>query len=154
MRTHTALQRATHSESWQEADRTRQRATTEPLKAMAVLDTTMAQTQRELKEEANLPAVADAVIQLAQEELRCAQAIRSELLLSGKEALNELDAPLYVHQPGPQEFTISSPQDFAAGFLTDAGLLSSAPTVVSEPQRFHRLFRSWNPVKLPQVWPT
>ncbi|HAI08047.1 MAG TPA: hypothetical protein DCM17_01865, partial [Dehalococcoidia bacterium] len=66
MRTHTALQRATHSESWQEADRTRQRATTEPLKAMAVLDTTMAQTQRELKEEANLPAVADAVIQLAQ----------------------------------------------------------------------------------------
>ena len=99
MRTHTALQRATHSESWQEADRTRQRATTEPLKAMAVLDTTMAQTQRELKEEANLPAGADAVIQLAQEELRCAQAIRSELLLLGKEALNELDAPPYVPSP-------------------------------------------------------
>ena len=43
MRTHTALQRATHSESWPEADRTRQRATTEPLKAMAVLNTAMAQ---------------------------------------------------------------------------------------------------------------
>ena len=134
MRTHTALQRATHSESWQEADRPRQRATTELLKALAVLNTAMAHAQRELKEAANLPAVADALIQSAQEELRCAQAIRSELLLSGKEALNELDAPPYVHQPGPQEFTISGPQDFAAGFLADAGLLSSAPPVVPEPQ--------------------
>ncbi len=102
---------------------------------MAVFNTAMAQAQRELKEAANLPAVADALIQSAQEELRCAQAIRSELLLSGKEALNGLDAPPYVHQPGPQEFTISGPQDFAAGFLADSGLLSSAPPVVSEPQR-------------------
>ncbi|MFP6634830.1 MAG: hypothetical protein VCB79_02760 [Dehalococcoidia bacterium] len=102
---------------------------------MGVLNTAMAQAQRELKEAANLPAVADALIQSAQEELRCAQAIRSELLLSGKEALNELDASPYVHQPGPQEFTISGPQDFATGFLADTGLLSSAAPVVSEPQR-------------------
>ncbi|MEC8856647.1 MAG: hypothetical protein VYE19_03330, partial [Chloroflexota bacterium] len=100
---------------------------------MAVFNTAMAQAQRELKEAANLPAVADALIQSAQEELRCAQAIRSELLLLGKEALNELDAPPYVHQPGPQEFTISGPQDFTAGFLADSGMLSSAPPVVSEP---------------------
>ena len=135
MRTHTALQRATHSESWQEADRTRQRATTELLKALAVLNTAMAQAQRQLKEAANLPSVADALMQSAQEELRCAQAIRSELLLLGKEALNELDAPPYVHQPGPQEITISDPQDFAAGFLADAGLLGATPPVISEPQR-------------------
>jgi hypothetical protein len=134
MRTHTALQRSTHSESWQEADRTRQRATTELLKALAVLNTAMAQAQRELKEAANLPAVADALMQSAQEELRCAQAIRSELLLLGKEALNELDAPPYVRQPGPQEITISDPQGFAAGFLADAGLLGAAPPAISESQ--------------------
>ena len=67
MRTYTALQRTTHSESWQEADRTRQRATTELLKALAVLNTAMAQAQRELKEAANLPSVADARMQSAQE---------------------------------------------------------------------------------------
>lgn len=134
MRTHTALQRATHSESWQEADRTRQRATTELLKAMAVLNTAMAQAQRELKEAANLPSVADALLQSAQEELRCAQAIRSELLLLGKEALNELDPAPYSRQPGPQEITISDPQDFTSGLLSDAGRLSSAPSEITETQ--------------------
>jgi hypothetical protein len=127
MRTYTALQRTTHSESWQEADRTRQRATTELLKALAVLNTAMAQAQRELKEAANLPSVADALMQSAQEELRCAQAIRSELLLLGQEALNELDAAPFSRQPGSQEITISDPQDFAPGILADAGRLGAAP---------------------------
>ena len=126
MRTYTALQRATHSESWQEADRTRQRATTELLKALAVLNTAMAQAQRELKEAATLPAIADALLQSAQEELRCAQAIRSELLLLGQEALNELDAAPVPRQPGPQEITMSDPQDLASGLLSGAGLLGTA----------------------------
>ena len=127
MRTYTALQRTTHSESWQEADRTRQRATTELLKALAVLNTAMAQAQRELNEAANLPSVADALMQSAQEELRCAQAIRSELLLLGQEALNELDPAPFSRQPGSQEITISDPQDFAPGILADAGRLGAAP---------------------------
>ena len=135
MRTYTALQRATHSESWQEADRTRQRATTELLKALAVLNTAMAQAQRELKEAANLPSVADALMQSAQEELRCAQAIRSELLLLGQEALNELDAAPFSRQPGSQEITISDPQDFAPGILADAGLLGAAPPESAESPR-------------------
>ena len=126
MRTYTALQRATHSESWQEADRTRQRATTELLKALAVLNTAVAQAQRELKEAANLPSVADALMQSAQEELRCAQAIRSKLLLLGQEALNELDSAPFSRQPGSQEITISDPQDFAPAILADAGLLGAA----------------------------
>ena len=135
MRTYTALQRATHSESWQEADRTRQRATTGLLKALAVLNTAMAQAQRELKEAANLPSVADALMQSAQEELRCAQAIRSELLLLGQEALNELDAAPFSRQPGSQEITISDPQDFAPGILADAGLLGAAPPESAESPR-------------------
>jgi hypothetical protein len=101
---------------------------------MAVLNTAMAQAQRELKEAANLPSVADALLQSAQEELRCAQAIRSELLLLGKEALNELDPAPYSRQPGPQEITISDPQDFTSGLLSDAGRLSSAPSEITETQ--------------------
>ena len=73
-------------------------------------------------------------MQSAQEELRCAQAIRSELLLLGKEALNELDPAPYIHQPGPQEITISDPQDFTSGLLSDAGLLGTAPSEVAETQ--------------------
>jgi hypothetical protein len=104
------------------------------LKALAVLNTAMAQAQRELKEAANLPSVADALLQSAQEELRCAQAIRSELLLLGKEALNELDPAPYSRQPGPQEITITNPQDYTSGLLSDAGLLGAAPSESAEVQ--------------------
>ena len=66
-------------------------------------------------------------MQSAQEELRCAQAIRSELLLLGQEALDELDPAPFSRQPGSQEITISDPQDFAPGILADAGRLGAAP---------------------------
>ncbi|MCH2517715.1 MAG: hypothetical protein MK210_05865 [Dehalococcoidia bacterium] len=67
--------------------------------------------------------------------MRCAQAIRSELLLLGQEALNELDAAPFSRQPGSQEITISDPQDFAPGILADAGLLGAAPLESAESQR-------------------
>ena len=91
MRTYAELQRATHSETWQEADRTRQRATTELLKALTALSTATAHAERELKEATNLPAAANSLKESAREELRCAQAIRNELMLLDQEALNELD---------------------------------------------------------------
>lgn len=72
MKTFTALQRATHTESWQEADRTRQRATTELLKVLTALSTAMAHADRELKEATNLPAVAHSLKQSADDEMRCA----------------------------------------------------------------------------------
>lgn len=58
MKSYSALQRATHQEAWQEADRTRQRATNELLKVLSTLNTAMAQADRELKEATNLPALA------------------------------------------------------------------------------------------------
>jgi hypothetical protein len=127
MRTYTALQRATHSESWHEAERTRQRATTELLKALTSLNTALAHADRELKEATNLPSVADALKQSAQEELRCAQAIRNELLVLGQEALSELHAPQVIDYPGHQDVTISEPSEHPFALRPEPGPLGTIP---------------------------
>ena len=116
-----------------------------------MLNTAMAQAQRELKEAANLPSVADALMQSAQEELRCAQAIRSELLLLGQEALNELDAAPFVRQPSPQEITVSNPQNVAPGLLADAGLVVAAPPENAESQRVSQVTTPAEPGAAPPI---
>ena len=111
MKSYSALQRATHQEAWQEADRTRQRATNELLKVLSTLNTAMAQADRELKEATNLPALAASLRLSSEEELRCAQAIRNELVLLGQEALHELDVPQMPQSIGQPGVSFSRPQD-------------------------------------------
>ena len=90
MKTQAALQRASHRETWDESDKTRQKATADLLKVLMALRTASVQVERELHEAANLPAVAESLKESARDELRSAEAIRNELGFLGQEALNLL----------------------------------------------------------------
>ena len=79
MKTQAALQRASHRETWDESDKTRQKATADLLKVLMALRTAVVQVEREVHEAANLPTVAESLRESAQEELRGAEAIRNEL---------------------------------------------------------------------------
>jgi len=122
LKSYSALQRTTHQEAWQEADRTRQRATNELLKVLSTLNTAMAQADRELKEATNLPALAASLRLSSEEELRCAQAIRNELVLLGQEALHELDVPQMPQSIGQPSISLSRPQDQRSGSYPGAAL--------------------------------
>jgi len=86
------LRLAGNTEAWEEADRTRQKATAELLKALTAVAAAAAQVDRELRETGNLPAAAGSLRNSALEDLRCAQAIGEELALLGREALEQLAA--------------------------------------------------------------
>ena len=132
MKSYSALQRATHQEAWQEADRTRQRATNELLKVLSTLNTAMAQADRELKEATNLPALAASLRLSSEEELRCAQAIRNELVLLGQEALHELDVPQMPQSIGQPSISLARPQDQPSGSYLGAARPGAPPTEVHE----------------------
>ena len=86
------LRREGNIEAWEEADRARQKATAELLKALTSVAAAAAHIKRELRETDNLPVVADSLRKSALEDLRCAQAIGDELALLGQEALGQLGA--------------------------------------------------------------
>ena len=110
MKTQAALQRASHREAWDEADKTRQKATADLLKVLMALRTAVVQVERELHETANLPAVAESLKESARDELRGAEAIRNELAFLGQEALNLLGA-----EQSKGERPVSEPQLFSFG---------------------------------------
>jgi len=105
MKTQAALLRASHRETWDESDKTRQKATADLLKVLMALRTAVVQVERELHEAANLPAVAESLKESARDELRGAEAIRNELAFLGQEALNLLGA-----EPSTGEMPVSEPQ--------------------------------------------
>ena len=115
MKTQGALQRASHRATWDEADKTRQKATADLLRVLMALRTAVVQVERELHEAANLPAVAESLKESAQEELRGAQAIRNELAFLGQEALNLLDAEPRKGETPQEGLPVSEPQRLSLG---------------------------------------
>ena len=110
MKTQAALQRASHRETWDESDKTRQKATADLLKVLMALRTAVVQVEREVHEAANLPAVADSLRDSAREELRGAEAIRNELAFLGQEALYLLGAEPSKGERPPDSLPESQPQ--------------------------------------------
>lgn len=127
MKTQAALQRASHREAWDEADKTRQKATADILKVLMALKTAVVQVERELHEAANLPAVAESLKESAQDELRGAEAIRNELAILGREALNLLGP-----EPGKEERPISGPRQSSFGY--DERQVAFAPGPAETPR--------------------
>lgn len=104
-RTQAELQRNIHKMAWEEAEMSRDAATTQVLKALNALAIVAAQVEKELAEAANLPKLAETLKESAQEELRCAGAVKDELLLLGREALNQLGlTPTSDHEYLKEEF--------------------------------------------------
>ena len=110
IKTQAILQRASHRETWDEADKTRQKATADLLKVLMALRTAVVQVERELHEAANLPAVAESLKESAREELRGAEAIRNELAFLGQEALNLLGAQPRKEERPQEGLPASEPQ--------------------------------------------
>ena len=88
--TQAQLRRSNNLEAWEEADRAKQKATTELLKALAAIAVATSQAERELRETANLPALAGALRDSANEDLECARDIGEELAQLGREAFSLL----------------------------------------------------------------
>ena len=91
-RAQAQLRRASNAEIWEEADRARQKATAELLKALTSIASAVTQVSRELTEAGNLPIMAESLRNSALEDLHCAQAIGDELALLGREALDQLES--------------------------------------------------------------
>jgi len=91
-RAQAQLRRASNAELWEEADRARQKATAELLKALTSIASAVTQVSRELTETGNLPIMAESLRNSALEDLHCAQAIGDELALLGREALEQLES--------------------------------------------------------------
>ncbi len=97
------LQRVSNLEAWKEADRARQNATADILKALTALAAAAAQVSRELRETNYLPDSANSLRSSALDDLRCAHAIGEELALLGQEALSQLGASRLAEQAQIQE---------------------------------------------------
>lgn len=102
-RTQAELQRNVHKKAWEAAETTRETSTIQALKAFNALAMVADQVEKELAEVANLPKLAETLKLSAQEELGCAQAVNDELMLLGREALNQLDlTPTSSHEYGSE----------------------------------------------------
>ena len=88
--TQAQLRRSTNKEAWEEADRARHEATTDLLKAMTAIAAAASQAERELRETANLPGVAESLRNSAMEDLKCVRSIGDELAHLGREAFSLL----------------------------------------------------------------
>ena len=97
------LQRGNNLEAWKEADRARQNATADILKALTALAAAAAQVSRKLRETNYLPESADSLRNSAMDDLRCAHVIGEELAILGQEALGQLGAGKLAEQAQIQE---------------------------------------------------
>jgi hypothetical protein len=97
------LQRGNNLEAWKEADRARQNATADILKALTALAAAATQVSRELRETNYLPESADSLRNSAMDDLRCAYVIGEELAILGQEALGQLGAGKLAEQAQIQE---------------------------------------------------
>ena len=88
--TQAHLRRTTNNEAWEEADRARQKATTELLKALTGIAAAASQVERELRETTNLSAVAESLLESASEDLKSARGLGGELAHLGREAFSLL----------------------------------------------------------------
>ena len=123
--TQAQLRRSANNEAWEEADRARQKATTELLKALTAIAAASSQVERKLRETANLPGVAEALHSSAIEDLVCVRGIGDELAHLRREAFSLLaindvsveasrdETPLPVPIPGQLE-----PQPVDPGLAT------------------------------------
>jgi len=89
-RTQAELHRNVHRKAWENVEQSREDATTELIKLLDSLESVAGLVQRELDEATTLPGLARSLRDSAEEELRCAEAVKDELLLLGTEALNQL----------------------------------------------------------------
>ena len=96
------LQRVSNQETWKEADRARQNATADILKALTAL-AAAAQVGRELRETDYLPDSANSLRSSALDDLRCAHAIGDELAPLGQETLGQLTSSRLAEQAQIQE---------------------------------------------------
>ena len=102
-RTQAELQRNVHKKAWEQSETSREASTIQALKAFNALAMVADQVERELAEVANLPKLAETLKASALEELGCAEAVKDELLLLGREALNQLDlTPTSTHEYGSE----------------------------------------------------
>ena len=106
--TQVQLTRANNMDAWEEADRARQKATTELLKALTAIDSAGAQVNRALREAENLPATAESLRNSALEDLRCARVIRDELYLLSHDAYSLLAATDLSDEPAVRSDVPSS----------------------------------------------
>ena len=88
--TQAQLRRSTTNEAWEEADRARQKATTELLKALAEVALAASQAERERRETDKLPAMAETLLNSAVDDLKAARSIGDELAHLGREAFSLL----------------------------------------------------------------
>ena len=92
------LQRASNKDAWSEADRVREAATGELLKALSAIGAAAAQVERELREVASLPPASEALRVIALEDLRYAQGLGGDRAHLGPEAVDQLDAARITEQ--------------------------------------------------------
>lgn len=128
-RTQAELQRNVHRKAWEDVERTRETATRELIKLLDSLASVAGLVQRELDEASTLPSLARSLRDSAEEELRCAEAVKDELLLLGTEALNQLGVTPTSETPYSLEAEPVSNQpggpDLALGILP--GQTASTP---------------------------
>ncbi len=115
------LQRASNLEAWDEADRARQNATADILKALTALGAASAQISREVRETNYLPDSAKALRNAAMDDLRRAHEIGEELALLGQEALSQLGASKLAEEARIQERLAKEATARQAEFQGSAG---------------------------------
>ena len=116
--TQAQLRRKTTNEGWEEADRARQKATTELLKALAAIAFAASQAERELRETDNLPAIAEELRDSAIEDMKAARSIGDELAHLGREAFSLLAV---------NDVSAESPREEAAGPASITGQSETYP---------------------------
>lgn len=134
------LQRVNNLEAWKEADRARQNATTDILKALTALAVAAAQVSRELREINCLSESAISLGNSALDDLRCAHIIGEELAILGQEALGQLGAGKLAGQAQIQERLVNratarqSSAQPPTGDATPLPDFSDRPPPSSEPE--------------------
>ena len=131
--TSSKLRRTANGEAWEEANRSRQRATEELLKALTSVAVAASQVNRELREAGNLPKAAESLLTSALEDLRCAQVVGDEMADLGREAFGLLSANQVTGEVVSQETlgpqALSSPSELQRGTETSGEV---APLLVRE----------------------
>lgn len=92
------LQRASNKDAWAEADRVREAATGELLKALSAIGAAAAQVDRELREVASLSPASAALRVVALEDLRYAQGLGGDQGHLGPQTVDRLDAARITEQ--------------------------------------------------------
>ena len=133
------LHRETNIDAWEEADRSRQKATADLLKALTAVASAASQVSRELREAGSLPVAAEALRRSALDDLSCAQAVGEELALLGQEALSQLGSSRIAEEAHQAEMAPTDSVTSRLGYppaqpAPNPGDASVGESTVSAPQ--------------------